>query len=139
LVETALSLILLLTIVFGVMQISMALYADHFISDAAREGTRYAIVRGSACNASITPCPAAATDIQDYVRTLGFPGINPNTMTVTTTWPTTGTSCTPSSTPCNNPGNLVRVTVDYQIPFALPFAQVSTLTLTSTSQMVISQ
>lgn len=139
LVEAALSLVLLLTLVFGIMEVSMALYTYHFISDAAREGTRYAIVRGSACNSFPTACPASATNIQDYVRTLGFPGVDPNKMTVNTAWPTTGTSCTPSSTPCNNPGNLVQVTINYQLPFALAFVRVSTLTLTSTSQMVISQ
>lgn len=141
LVETALSLVVLLTVALGVMEMSLALYTYHFISDAAREGTRYAIVRGSSCPASLSGCPAAGSsvDVQTYVRGLGFPGITPNLMTATTTFPTTGASCTPQATPCNNPGNLVRVVVVYQFPLSIPFLAARTLRMSSTSQMVISQ
>ena len=140
-VETALSLTILLTLSLGVMQMSLALYTYHFISDAAREGTRYAIVRGSSCSTNAnfaSACPAANTDVQTYVRGLGFPGINPSLLLVNTTWPTTGTTCTPSLTPCNNPGNLVKVVVTYQYPLSIPFLPARTLNMTSTSQMVIS-
>jgi Flp pilus assembly protein TadG len=140
LVETALSLVVLLTVALGVMEMSLALYTYHFISDAAREGTRYAIVRGSSCPASLSGCPAAGAgvDVQTYVRGLGFPGITPGLMTATTTFPS-GTGCTPQATPCNNPGNLVRVVVVYQFPLSIPFLAARTLRMSSTSQMVISQ
>ena len=47
LVETALSIAILLALVIGIMEVCLTIYSYHFISNAAREGTRYAIVRGS--------------------------------------------------------------------------------------------
>ena len=137
--ETALSAMILVSLVFGIIETSMALYAYHFTAEAAREGTRYAIVRGSSCSGSSSGCPAQASDVQSYVGGLAFPGINPAAITVMTTWPTMGASCTPSSNPCNNPGNIVVVTVDYRFPLSIPFIPSSTLNMTSTSEMVISQ
>jgi Flp pilus assembly protein TadG len=140
LVEFALSATILLALVFGVLAMCMALYTYHFISEAAREGTRYAMVRGSSCatySNFTSACPASAAQIQTYVQDLNFPGIIPNNMSVATTWPTTGSSCTPSVTPCNNPGNLVQVTVTYTFPLSLPFVTTRSLTMTSSSRTVI--
>jgi Flp pilus assembly protein TadG len=129
LVEFAFSGVILLTLVFGVIAMSMAVYSYHLISDAAREGTRYAIVRGSECSTydALPQCPASASDVQFYVQNLGFPGIRPDQMNVTTTWPNG-----------NSPGNLVQVTVTYTLPLIIPFVPKQTLTMTSTSEMVIS-
>jgi Flp pilus assembly protein TadG len=138
-VETALSATAVLTLFLGVMELCLALYSYHFVSEAAREGTRYAMVRGSSCSGSASACPAQASDVQSYVRGLEFPGIVPANITVTTTWPTTGSNCTPSSLPCNNPGNLVQVKVQYRFPLSIPFVPASVLSLASTSQMTISQ
>ena len=110
-VEFALSLTLLLTLVFGVLIMCLALYTYHFVAEAAREGARYAMVRGSSCttySGFSSACPVTSAQVQTYVRDLGFPGISSSKMTVTTTWPTTGSACTPSTSPCNNPGNLVK-------------------------------
>jgi Flp pilus assembly protein TadG len=148
LVEFAFSATILIGVVFGMMAMCTGLYIYHFISEAAREGTRYAMVRGSSCgtySGFTSACPATAAQIQTYVQNLDYPGIVPSRMTVSTTWPTTGSACTPTVTPCNNPGNLVRVTVTYSYGLSLPsfshllaltFAT-RTLSLTSTSQMVI--
>ena len=140
-VEFTLSAIILVSLVFGVIGLCMAMYSFHFVSYAAREGTRYAIVRGSSCPAILPGCPAPGTgvDVQTYLRGLTYPGIVPGNMTVTTTWPTTGSACTPSVTPCDNPGNLIQVTVSYQFPLRIPYVPAQTLTMNSTSQMVISQ
>jgi Flp pilus assembly protein TadG len=138
-VETAISAMGVLGLFFGVMEMSLALYTYHYVSEAARQATRYAMVRGSSCSGFTSACPAAASDIQNYVRGLDFPGIVPANVTVTTTWPTTGAACTPSSLPCNNPGNVVKVKVVYSFPVTIPFVPNSTLALSSTSQMVISQ
>jgi Flp pilus assembly protein TadG len=121
------------------MEISLALYTYHFVAQAARQATRYAMVRGSSCTTFASACPAQPSDIQNYVRGLGFPGIDSDNITVTTTWPTTGAACTPSSMPCNNPGNAVQVTVKYNFPLSIPFVPASTLSLSSSSQMAISQ
>jgi hypothetical protein len=58
---------------------------------------------------------------------------------VTAVWPTTGAACTPSATPCNNPGNLVQVTVAYKFLLSIPAVKASTINMSSTSEMVISQ
>ena len=142
--ETALSMIVLLTFLFGIMATCMMLYTYHFISEAAREGTRYAVVRGStagpACGTSYTSfdCTASLGNIQSYVTNLGFPGIDPAKMTVAPVWSayTNGSTC---GTPCNSPGNLVTVTVTYNFPLTIPFVPARTFALTSTSAMIISQ
>jgi Flp pilus assembly protein TadG len=139
-VEFAMVAVLLLTVVFGVIEICFALYAYNVVSEAAREGTRFAIVRGSACTTFTSACPATTTDIQSYVQYLGYPGINPDKMTVTTTWSATNaqTVCTPSPA-CNNPRNQVQVKVTYQLPLVLPFLSSQTLSVSNTAQMVISR
>jgi Flp pilus assembly protein TadG len=139
-VEFALSTIVLFTFMFGLMAMCTALYSYDFIAEAAREGSRYAMVRGSSClqYGFTSACQVTTSaQVQTYVRGLAFPGINPNNLTVTATWPTTGAACTPSVTPCNNPGNLVQVTVSYQLPVKVPRELVRSLTMTSRSQMVI--
>lgn len=136
-VEMAISMVILVTLLFGVIEMCLALYSYHFVSEAAREGTRYAIVRGSACQFP-SACPATGSDIQSYVQNLGLPGINPSAMTVTTAWTSAGAGCTPSAS-CNNPGNRVQVTVQYKFPLSIPFIPISTLTMSSTSAMIISQ
>ena len=141
--EFAVSSTILIAIVFGIYETSFALYSYAYISDAAREGTRYAIVRGSACTGfsecSSTPVGATSAQVEAYVKTRGYPGIVPNNLTVTTTWPTTGSACTPIASPCNNPGNLVKVVVAYRFPLSIPFVPLRTINMSSTSEMVISQ
>lgn len=141
--EFAVSSTLLIAIVFGIYEASLAVYSYAYVSDAARQGTRYAIVRGSACTGfaecSSTPAGATAAQVQAYVKRLEYPGINSNNLTVTSTWPTTGSACTPIASPCNNPGNLVKVVVNYQFPLSIPFVPLATIDMSSTSEMVISQ
>lgn len=127
LIEFSLTLTVLLMLLFGAMDFCRALYAYHFVANAAREGARYAIVRGSSCSGWATACPASASDIQTYVRNPPL-GINPSAITVNSTW-----------TPNNNPGSTVQVQVQYNFNFILPFLPKSTLTMTSSSQMVIMQ
>jgi Flp pilus assembly protein TadG len=146
-VETAMSIIILMTFMFGVMEGSLAVYSYHFISEAAREGARYAMVRGStagaACGTSYNSydCVASAANIQTYVQFLGYPGINPSNMTVTSAWATfaTGNSCPASPSPCNSPGNQVTVTVSYSFPLNVPFIPPHTYTMSSSAAMIIQQ
>jgi Flp pilus assembly protein TadG len=146
--ETALSMIVLLTFLFGLMETCLMLYTYHFISEAAREGTRYAVVRGSTAGGSNCAAPGAATciaqggnnigDIATYVKGLSFPGIDPSNMTVNSSWSAYvhGSTC---GTPCNSPGNLVTVKVIYNFPLTIPFVPAHTFALSSTSAMIISQ
>jgi Flp pilus assembly protein TadG len=148
--EMALSVGILLTFIFGMMEVCLAAYTYHFISEATRDATRYAIVRGNTY--SPTQCPATpgyancvaqggnnAGDIAAYVRNLNFPGIDPTKMTVNSTWlNSNGTACLPATDSCKTPGNQVNVIITYSFPLSVPFVPISTWTLTSTSQMVIS-
>lgn len=152
-VEMALACSVMLGMLFGVIYFSLAFYTFHYVSEAAREGSRYAMVRGSTSCANtpgLTNCGATSAQIQTYLQDLGYPGIDAaNKMTVTTTWLTPSTSGTPPTTtwscpaaqqPCPNaPGSLVQVQVTYAFPLSIPFYGKKTLSLTSTSQMVVAQ
>lgn len=140
--ETTICMILLLTLIFGIIEGAWAVYSYHFISEAAREGARYAIVRGSACTTFTSACPATAAQIQSYVTGLGYPGINtaPSAMTVTASWCGPSGSVPPAcSTGTNAPGEIVRVAIVYKFPLQIPFVPANTITMNATSQMVISQ
>lgn len=146
-VETAISCTVLFALLFGICQMSLALYVYYVTSDAARQATRYAIVRGStSCTntPNLSNCDATAANIQSYVQGLAFPGISTSKVGVSTSWysassttPTTWSAC--STGICNAPGNLVKITVSYPITFQIPFSKNIALNLNSTSQMVISQ
>jgi len=151
LIESALTAVVLLTVIFGLLQISLLLYAYHFVSDAAREGSRYAIVRGSdSCTntPNLTNCNATADQIKTWVKGLGYPGIDSSKMSVTTTWlkatssgspaTTTWSTCSPSAC-TNDPGNMAKVVVSYAFPLHILSLSKSTLNVSSTSEMVISQ
>lgn len=152
LVEMALSCLILIPVLFGIIQLSIGLYCYHFAADAAREATRWAIVRGGNCNgifnsAYCSPTDgsgtgATANDIAQFVKTLGYP-YSAN-VTTTTNWcinpltiPATWTTC--SATKNNTPGNQVQVTVSYSYPLIIPFLKSNTLNLGSTSSMTIVQ
>lgn len=151
LVETAFSIAILLILIIGIMEASLAVYSYHFISNAAREGARYAIVRGSSWSGSPwntgacavysdSACTASSQNIQDYVKSLAFPGISTGNMTVTpSTYLTVGGSACASYSTCNAAGDVVQVRVTYTLPFSIPFVPKSSLTMSSTSAMVISQ
>ncbi|MGA9392130.1 MAG: TadE family protein [Candidatus Sulfotelmatobacter sp.] len=140
--EILVSLIVFMTMLLAVIQMALAAYSYHFISEAAREGARWAMVRGSACTSFTTACPAATTDIQNYVTGLNYPGINtaPSAMTVTASWCGPTSSTPPAcSTGTNAPGQIVRVAIQYRFPVGIPFVPASTITMNVMSQMVISQ
>jgi Flp pilus assembly protein TadG len=129
----------LLVVVFGLILMALALYTYNAVSESAREATRYAVVRGSACTSFGTACPATAPNIQTYVQSIGFPGINSNNLTATTAWSAYPAGGTCKSPGCNGPGDQVQVTVSYPFLLAIPFVPRRTLSMSSTSEMVISQ
>ena len=152
LVEMAISCLILIPVLFGIIQLSIGLYCYHYAADAAREATRWAIVRGSTCNGlfgsgycsptSANTNGADGADIAQYVRTLGYP--YSSRVTTTTKWctksasnPATWTSC--STTPDRTPGNQVQVTVSYAYPLIIPFVKSNTINLSSVSSMTIVQ
>ena len=150
LVEFALAASFILALFFGVIQFGYALYTFQFVNETAREMTRYAIVRGSACtglpNCGFTD---SGTTLQTYARsTYMYPGMRMNNLTVTSKWYTVVTSsgqysslsapCA-SGAGCNNPGDIVQVKVTYPFLLSIPFWSATTMTISNTSSMVISQ
>lgn len=133
----------LLTVLFGLVAFGQAVYAYNLVSEAAREGTRFAMVRGSTCSGWPSACPATAADVQKYVQSTMSQQIyvNPNaggawSVTVNTTWPANNTGCTGAS---NSPGCVVQVQVQYNFTLGLAFIKQTAMEISSTSQMVITQ
>jgi Flp pilus assembly protein TadG len=135
-VETAIVVLLALTVLFAIMEFGRALFTYHAISNAARLGTRYAIVHGANCIPN--GCTASLGTIQQYLRD-STPGIKPSQLRVTTaTW--TGTALDPSKS-CGsganeNQGCTVTITVQYQFSYILPYFG-NGFNISSTSQMVV--
>ncbi len=161
LLEFGLAIIVMLMFLFGIIDFGRALYTYHFVSNAAREATRYASVRGSACKLP-SACPAQASDISSYVVSITPSGINPANVLVDTNpgdiWPGAGPGsanapgniggCNTSNGYNNNPGCMVFVKVSYPFNFILPFLPTTTcgvgqntgnICMTNSSEMVISQ
>jgi len=151
-VEMALSSAVLFAMFFGVFEISLASYTSHYVADAAREGARFAIVRGSTSCANtpnLSNCKASTDTIAAYVKGLTYPGINSANLTVNVSY-LTGTAdtssgsllttwATCSSGTCNVPGNMVNVNVTYAFGLSVPFVPRKTINVSSTSQMVVQQ
>ena len=145
-VELAVSASVILSLVLGMFQMGLVLYAYHFTADAAREASRWAIVRGNLCS-TYTPgldhCNASSSDIQNYVRGLGYPFAN--NLNVSATWLTAGTApamtwtaCGVASS-CKAQGNQVQVSVSYSFPVYIPFWSGRSIGIGSTSSMVVAQ
>jgi hypothetical protein len=148
----ALSCLILIPVLFGIIQLSLALYCYHYAAAASREASRWAIVRGANCNGYFgtsycSPTDGSGTgatgnDIAQYVKALGYP--YSGTVSTSTQWcttsgstPATWTSC--SSTKNNSTNNQVQVTVSYAYPLVIPFLRSNTINISSVSSMAIVQ
>jgi|SRR6266581_3560355 len=120
LAELSIVLVLFLVVTFGIVDAGRLIFAYNAVSLSAREGVRYAIVRGST-----SLQVANEDDIKTYVRskTVGV-ALDP----ITVTWPDGN----------NNPGSKVQVTVQSPFTPVTPFLS-RTINLASTSMMVISR
>ena len=154
LVEMAICCMVLMPLMFGVIQFSLAFYAYHFVADAAREASRYAMVRGglscnntpnlsNACSTNGSSTGVTSAQIQTYVQQLGLPMAGQ--LTASTTWYSYSADANGHATwavcatPCPVPGNQVKVTVTDNFPLAIPYWKSLRVPITSTSTMVISQ
>ncbi|HTV82193.1 MAG TPA: TadE/TadG family type IV pilus assembly protein [Acidobacteriaceae bacterium] len=144
LVEFAITALVLLTLLFGIVDFSRAMYAWAFVSWAAQSGTRYAIVHGAkwsgtTCSTTSTQdCDATNASIQSYVQGLAPPGVTGGNVQVNTQWPATtpdGGSCSTA----NGQGCFVEVTVSYTFNFITPFLPTSGIKLSSTSEQVVQE
>ena len=87
LIEFALVLPVLLLVITGLFDLARATWQENTLAYAAREGTRYAIVHGSASVDGIVVYPGNQQPIVDVVRAaaVGVP-----TVSVTAAWPDAG-------------------------------------------------
>jgi Flp pilus assembly protein TadG len=138
--ESAVMISVLLVMLFGVIGFGNALYTYHFVSNTAREATRWASVRGNSCTGGLSGgCPAADTDVTAYVQSLSTGiGLDPTKVTTTTTWVAPPNNLSICNAQPNSPGCVVKVQVQYSFQFLFPLLP-SGFTMQSTSQMVISQ
>ncbi|HEV2133522.1 MAG TPA: TadE/TadG family type IV pilus assembly protein [Terracidiphilus sp.] len=158
LVETALSMMVMLTLIFAVIEACWGVYAFHYLGSITHEAARYAIVRGSSWSATCdgsgsagsgygsSMCTASTSDIGNYVANRDFPGLNITASDVCVEYLTSVPSsasqnCTAStgSVLANAPGDIVQVTITYPFTLVIPGLSDHTFHLMSTSQMVIAQ
>jgi Flp pilus assembly protein TadG len=135
LLEFGLLATVLFMLIFGIIDFGRALFAYHFVANAAREGTRYASVRGASCSLPMTDC--GANNLQTYLQNeaTGI-GMNPSQLNVQATYPIESDSPAVCSTVSNNPGCTVQVVVSYPFSFVFPLLPASTLNVSSTSATI---
>jgi Flp pilus assembly protein TadG len=150
LVEMGLSSIIVMMAVFGIMQISYLLYSYNYVSNAARDATRYAVLRGpnSCSDATVTPFPncgmkpsnfTSTTDpannpLLTYVEAMGYPGLSASktslqvkylvatkTSAGLTTWASDANCSSTSDTDSNgNPCNNVGNMISVKVIYQFP-------------------
>ena len=150
LVETGIAATSLLMVLFGMIEICWLLYSYNYVSNAARDATRYAVLRGpNSCNdATVTPFPdcglkptkfTSTTDptknpLLNYVESMGYPALSSSntSMQVTylvatktaagaTTWATDSHCSSTSDTDTNgNPCNNVGNMINVQVTYNFP-------------------
>ena len=121
LTEFALIAVIFFVLFFAIIDFCRLMLMYHYVGNAARAGTRYAIVHGSS-----SLSPASDVDVKNYIKANSpLDGNNDN---VVTTWPDGN----------NDPGSRVNVRVDYPFTFTLPIWFGPPITLSSQSEMVIS-
>jgi Flp pilus assembly protein TadG len=132
--ETVIVMTVLLALMFGIIDFGRAMYTYSFVAQLARQGARWAIVRGSNCSL-LDHCMAQQSDVQTYVQSLGEGATVSSSTTVITNFAVTNTACGTS----HAPGCVMSVTVSYPFKFFLPWVLPGNVwNLSSTSQMVIS-
>jgi Flp pilus assembly protein TadG len=130
LIEFAVTLPALFGLIFCFINICLMLYTFEMCSQSAREGTRYAMVRGASCPSTANPtCEVTAAQVNTYVSGVTWPNVAGGTVTPNTTYPDGNESV----------GSHVQVVVTYTYHLVLPFVPNKTFTLVSTSKTTIIQ
>lgn len=137
--EMAIALAAALMLILGVIEFGRAYYTYGFVAQLAREGARWAIVRGStSCSNSqntLPECDATPAQVQSYVQGLSEGATKASSILVLTTYP----SCPNGAAGSNAPGCTVAVSVSYPLKFMSGLLPKATMNMTSVSSMVISQ
>jgi Flp pilus assembly protein TadG len=134
LLEFAAGLVTLMGLMFCFMEICLLFYSYCLISELAREGSRYAMVRGASCPTTASPtCEVTAAQVGTYVKGIALPNVGGGTISVNTT---TATMYPDGN---ENVGSRVKVIVTYVFPIKMPFVPRNSVTMSSTSEMYIIQ
>jgi Flp pilus assembly protein TadG len=132
LAETSIVIGLVLAMIFGVIDFGRALYTYGFVAQLAREGARWAIVRGSSCS-QLSYCNPTNAQLQAYLQSQSLGVTNANGIAAQIQYP----SC-PYGASGDDPGCTAQVTVSYPFAFIAPFVSEAQISMSSTSAMVIS-
>ena len=120
LVEFALLAVAFFMFLFGTLEFGRMLWQDNVVANGARDGARWAAVRGAS---STTPATGASVTSYVLTRTYGMD------VTVTTTW-------TPATKVA---GSVVEVVVERTFTPIVNILPQNVVTLRSTAQMVIAR
>ena len=114
LIEFGLLFLFLISLVISILEMSLFLYNYSVLTDAAKEGVRYAVVHGSSAGASVSsdpesaPWPPCTTSADDNVFNAVHTYMSASAHKLA---PLSVYLCYPEGN--NNPGSAVQVTVSY--------------------------
>jgi Flp pilus assembly protein TadG len=117
-VEFSIVSVVFFLLVFGVVGFGQAIYRYNTVSNAARNGARWASVRGNSSGQT----PATASDVHDYLLTQ----MNGFSLVDSVSW-----------VPDNRPGSSVQVVVRSPYTITIPRMTSFTVRLRSRGRMVI--
>jgi Flp pilus assembly protein TadG len=137
LVEQALTITFLCSIMFGIIDCARLMYAYHFVSNAAREASRWASVRSQ--NSPVGH--ATSGNIQTLVANVPGMGLDATKISTTLNWlpPTNGSPACTGAAGSNKAGCMVQVQVTYNYSFLMPLLPTSGVRMQSTSETVVTQ
>jgi len=124
LAEFALASVTFFLLVLGIMQMSILVYSYNTVCSAAREAVRFAIV-----HSPTGPNPATTAQIQQ-VAIDHAPALNLTSGEITVSWP--ADAALPSS-------HDAQVSIAHSYTLQIPFVLTTSLVLSNTSQMLVSQ
>jgi Flp pilus assembly protein TadG len=147
LIEFAICAPLLFSFIFSIIFFSLALYANQFVANVAKDAARFAAVRGSTWNGAICSatssydCTATSSDVTNFVIGALPPGLSSANLSVSTAWPGTTSTGDPCDTlnGVNSPQCIVTIQVSYLFTFPLPFVKGGAIPMTGKSSMTIEQ
>ena len=117
-VESAIVMPVALLVIFGIVAGTLAIFTYQQVASLARQGARYASVRGHYYSQSTGNAAATPEDVYNNGVVPKFVNIDPSQMTYSVTW-----------NPDNKQGSYVTVVLTYKLSIPV----YGTMTLTSTS------
>lgn len=122
--EFSLACPILFLLTLGMVVLAQGVSQFQVVALLAREGARWASVRGAEYRATTGQPAASAVDVRTQAILPRAVGLDPQALTTTVAW-----------SPDNTPGSQVTVTVSYRWT---PAAYLGAMTLTSSSVMTVS-